>query len=111
LREKINIFGDDLLATNIKRIKEAESRKACSGLILKPNQIGTVTETLKAAELARSYNWKILVAHRSGETNDDFIADLAVGIGADYIKAGAPVTPERLAKYNRLLEIEEQIIS
>lgn len=106
---KVDIFGDDLLTTNIKRIKEAESKKACNGLILKPNQIGTITETLEATKLAKSYGWKILVSHRSGETLDDFIADLAVGTGADYIKAGAPVTPERMVKYNRLLEIEEDI--
>lgn len=107
---KIDIFGDDLLVTNIKRIKEAENKKACNGLILKPNQIGTVTETIEAAKLAKSYGWKILVAHRSGETNDDFIADLAVGVGADFIKSGAPVTPERMVKYNRLLEIENEIV-
>ncbi|MBU4204990.1 phosphopyruvate hydratase [Patescibacteria group bacterium] len=111
LSGKIDIIGDDLLATNIKRIKEAENKKACSGLILKPNQIGTVTETLEAAKLAKSYGWKILVSHRSGETCDDFIADLSVGVGADFIKSGAPVTPERMVKYNRLLEIEEEIHS
>ncbi|MFA5878190.1 MAG: enolase [Candidatus Staskawiczbacteria bacterium] len=109
LGNKINIFGDDLLATNIKRIAEAENRKACAGLILKPNQIGTVTETLDAVKLGREFGWKILVAHRSGETCDDFIADLAVGIGAEFIKAGAPLTPERMAKYNRLLEIENEL--
>ncbi len=106
---KIDIFGDDLLTTNIKRIKEAESKKACNGLILKPNQIGTVTETIEAAKLAKSFGWKILVSHRSGETRDGFIADLAIGVGADFIKAGAPVTPERMVKYNRLLEIESEI--
>ena len=106
---KIDILGDDLLTTNIKRIKEAESKKACNGLILKPNQIGTVTETLEAAKLAKSFGWKILVSHRSGETCDDFIADLAVGVGADFFKAGAPLTPKRMIKYNRLLEIENEI--
>ncbi|MBU2539861.1 enolase [Patescibacteria group bacterium] len=109
LSDKIIIFGDDLLTTNIKRIKEAQAKLACNGLILKPNQIGTVTETLEAVKLARAADWKILVAHRSGETTDDFIADLAVGIGAEFIKAGAPITPERMVKYNRLLEIEEDI--
>lgn len=108
---RINIFGDDLLTTNIKRIKEAGNKTACNGLILKSNQIGTVTETIEAAKLAKSYGWKVLVSHRSGETNDDFIADLAVGVAADFIKAGAPVTPERMVKYNKLLAIEEEIYS
>ena len=107
--EKISIIGDDLTTTNIKRIKEAYNKSACNGIVIKPNQIGTVTETLEAVKLAKSYGWRILVAHRSGETLDDFIADLAVGVGADFIKSGAPVTPERLAKYNRLLEIEETL--
>lgn len=108
---KIDILGDDLTTTNIKRMKEAERKKACSGLILKPNQIGTVTETIEAAKLAKSYNWKIMVSHRSGETCDDFIADLSVGVAADFIKSGAPLTQERMVKYNRLLEIEEEIHS
>jgi len=109
LSGKINILGDDLLTTNVKRMKEAQDKKACSGTILKLNQIGTVTETLAAANLARSFGWKLLVSHRSGETHDDFIADLAVGIGADYIKAGAPTTPERMVKYNRVMEIESEL--
>jgi len=109
LGQKITIFGDDLLATNLKRIKEAKEKNACNGLVLKPNQIGTVTETLEAAKLAKSFGWKIMVSHRSGETNDDFISDLAVGISADFIKSGAPARGERVAKYNRLLEIEEEI--
>ena len=106
---KIFIIGDDLLATNPKKIKEAEGKKACNGLLLKVNQIGTVTEAMEAAKLAKSYDWKIMVSHRSGETTDDFIADLAVGIGADYIKSGAPARGERVAKYNRLLRIEEEL--
>ena len=106
---KIFIIGDDLLTTNPKKIKEAEVKKACNGLLLKVNQIGTVTEAMEAAKLAKSYDWKIMVSHRSGETTDDFIADLAVGIGADYIKSGAPARGERVAKYNRLLRIEEEL--
>ena len=124
--EKITIFGDDLLATNIERIKLAKEKNLCNGLILKPNQIGTITEMLEAARLAKSFGpegpppkfgggygtgWKIMVSHRSGETTDDFISDLAVGISADFIKAGAPARGERVAKYNRLLEIEEGIHS
>ncbi len=109
LGEKITIVGDDLLTTNIERIKQAQDKKACSGLILKPNQIGTITETLKAAKLAKSFKWKIIVSHRSGDTCDDFISDLAVGIGADFIKSGAPARGERVAKYNRLLRIEQEM--
>lgn len=108
LGKKITIIGDDLLTTNIKRMKLAKTKKACNGAIIKPNQIGTVTETLEAAKLAKSFGWKIMVSHRAGETNDDFIADLAVGIGADFIKSGGPTKPERLVKYNRLLKIEEE---
>ncbi len=111
LSDRITIVGDDLLTTNIKRIQEAQNRKACNGLILKPNQIGTVTEALGAAKLAKEFGWKIIVSHRSGETCDDFIADLAVGIEADFIKSGAPLTKERAAKYNRLLEIEKELTS
>jgi len=109
--EEITIFGDDLLATNIERIKLAKEKNLCNGLILKPNQIGTITEMLEAARLAKSFGWEIMVSHRSGDTNDDFISDLAVGVSADFIKAGAPARGERVAKYNRLLEIEEGIHS
>jgi len=109
LGKKINIIGDDLLVTNIKKIKQAKNKKACSGAIIKPNQIGTVTETLEAVKLVKSYKWKVVVSHRSGETLDDFIADLAVGVGADFIKSGAPTKPERLVKYNRLLKIEKEL--
>ncbi len=104
------VIGDDLLATNIKRMKMAKEKDACNGIIIKPNQIGTVIEAIEAAKLAKSFNWKVMVSHRSGETNDDFIADFAVGIGADFIKAGAPARGERVAKYNRLLRIEEKVI-
>jgi len=106
---KVLIIGDDLLATNPMRMEMAKERNACNAAIVKPNQIGTVTETLEAAKLAKSFGWKIMVSHRSGETNDDFIADLAVGISADFIKSGAPARGERVAKYNRLLKIEEEI--
>ena len=109
LGDRIIIIGDDLLVTNPERIKEAREKKACNGLILKVNQIGTVSEAFEAAKLAKSFGWKVMVSHRSGETNDDFIAYLAVGIGADYIKSGAPARGERMAKYNRLLKIEELI--
>jgi enolase len=107
--KKIIIVGDDLTTTNPQRIKLAKQQRLCNGIVIKPNQIGTITETLTAAKLAKSFGWKIVVSHRSGETKDDFIADLAVGIGADFIKAGAPGPKERMAKYNRLLEIEKEI--
>ena len=103
------LVGDDLTVTNVKRIKEAIKKKACSGIIIKPNQIGTVSETIAAALLAKSFGWKIIVSHRSGETLDDFIADLAVGLGADFIKSGSSAKPERLAKYKRLIKIEKEI--
>lgn len=100
------IVGDDLLTTNIERIKKAHEKNAVNAVIIKPNQIGTVSETIEAASLAKSYGWKIIVSHRSGETMDTFIADLAVGLGADGIKSGCPLQQERLVKYQRLVEIE-----
>jgi len=103
------IVGDDLLCTNIKRIKQAKAKQACNGAIIKINQIGTITETFEAIKLVKSYGWKIIVSHRSGETTDSFIADLAVGSGAEFIKSGAPYKKERLAKYNRLLKIENEL--
>lgn len=108
-RSDLLIFGDDLLATNPERIKMAKEKNLCNAMILKVNQIGTVTEALEAVKLAKKYGWKIMVSHRSGETNDDFMADLAVGIRADYIKSGAPARGERVAKYNRLLRIGEEL--
>jgi len=109
LGDKIIIVGDDLTTTNIKRIKEAHNKLACNGVILKVNQIGTISETIEAGNLAKSFGWKTIVSHRSGETMDDFIADLAVGIGADFLKAGSPAKPERMVKYNRLLQIENEL--
>lgn len=109
LGKKILIIGDDLLVTNPERIKKAKAREAVNSMILKINQIGTVSEALEAAKLAKEFGWKIVVSHRSGETNDDFIADFAVGIEADFIKAGAPTREERIVKYNRLLRIEEEL--
>ncbi len=109
--ERVLIFGDDLTVSNVKRINLAKEDESCAGLILKPNQIGTVSETLEAVKLAKSYGWKIMVANRAGETEDDFIADLAVGLGAEFIKSGAPFPKERMAKYNRLVKIEEELRS
>ncbi len=105
----VTIIGDDLTTTNITIIKDAENKKACNGIIIKLNQIGTVSETIDAVNLAKSYGWKIMVSHRSGETMDNFIADFAVGVGADFIKTGAYTKPERVVKYDRLLEIETEL--
>jgi len=109
LGDKIMIIGDDLLASNPDMIKEAQIKKSCNGSILKINQVGTVTEILEAAKICKEGGFKTIVSHRSGETCDSFIADLAVGISSDYIKSGAPARGERLAKYNRLCRIEEKI--
>ncbi len=103
------IVGDDMLATNKKRVAEAIKRKACKAILVKPNQIGTIAETIEVVKICREAGWKIIVSHRSGETTDDFIADFAVGIGADYTKFGAPARGERVVKYNRLLAIEEDL--
>lgn len=100
---KTIIIGDDLLVTDRKRLEKAIDLKACNGIIIKPNQIGTLSETLEVVKLARKANFKIIISHRSGETNDDFIADLAVGVGADFAKFGAPARGERVIKYNKLL--------
>ncbi|MBU1973844.1 MAG: phosphopyruvate hydratase [Nanoarchaeota archaeon] len=103
---KIQIVGDDLTVTNITRIHQAIAENSCNCLLLKVNQIGTLTEAIAAAQLAYKNNWQVMVSHRSGETEDTFIADLAVGLGTNLIKAGAPAR-ERNLKYNRLLRIEE----
>jgi enolase len=107
--KRIMIIGDDLLATNINYIKQAQEKKACNAALIKLNQVGTITECLAAVNEAKKNEWKIIVSHRSGETIDDFIADLAVGVGADGLKAGAPARGERVCKYNRLLKIESEI--
>ncbi len=105
----VQIVGDDLLCTNTKRIEKAIVLNACNALLLKVNQIGTVTEAIQAAQLAMKNKWNIMVSHRSGETEDTFIADLVVGLGCGQIKSGAPCRGERTAKYNRLLRIEEEL--
>uniref|UniRef100_A0A1L8E1X5 Enolase n=1 Tax=Nyssomyia neivai TaxID=330878 RepID=A0A1L8E1X5_9DIPT len=105
----IQIVGDDLTVTNPKRIATAVEKKACNCLLLKVNQIGTVTESIKAHNLAKSNGWGTMVSHRSGETEDTFIADLVVGLSTGQIKTGAPCRSERLAKYNQILRIEEEL--
>lgn len=103
------IVGDDLTVTNPYRLQMALDKKAITGIIIKPNQIGTVIEALAVVEIAREMGLKIIVSHRSAETNDDFIADFAVATSSDYVKFGAPAKGERVAKYNRLLHIESQL--
>lgn len=105
LRGRVQVVGDDLLVTNPERIRLG--RHSCSALLLKVNQIGTLSEALDAASLARSFGWNIMVSHRSGETDDAFISDLATGLGCGQIKLGAPCRGERTAKYNQLLRLEE----
>jgi len=108
-KEKALIIGDDLLCTNYQKTLRAIEKDACNGILIKPNQAGTILETLKVIKLCKESGWKVIVSHRSGETNDTFIADFAVGIEADYTKFGAPARGERVAKYNRLLEISTQL--
>ncbi|MFH1064700.1 MAG: phosphopyruvate hydratase [Candidatus Woesearchaeota archaeon] len=108
-RRKVQIVGDDLLVTNPERIEMAARTKLCSALLLKVNQIGSLTEAITAEGLARKHGWSTMVSHRSGETSDSFIADLVVGLGTGQIKSGAPCRSERLSKYNQLTRIEEEL--
>ena len=105
------IVGDDLLTTNKGRVKKAIEMKSAMAILVKPNQIGTISETVEVIQIAKAAGWKVIVSHRSGETDDDFIADFAVGVGADYTKFGAPARGERVAKYNRLLQIEQDLLT
>lgn len=105
LGKKVQIVGDDLLVTNPKRIAQGVEKKACTALLLKVNQIGTLTESIEAYEQSKKNGWGVMVSHRSGETEDSFIADLVVGLSSGQIKTGAPSRSERLAKYNQLLRI------
>eukprot|EP01105_Mastigella_eilhardi_P015058 TRINITY_DN3427_c0_g1_i1.p2 TRINITY_DN3427_c0_g1~~TRINITY_DN3427_c0_g1_i1.p2 ORF type:complete len:356 (-),score=135.58 TRINITY_DN3427_c0_g1_i1:80-1147(-) len=109
MKGKIQIVGDDFLVTNPKRIAEAQSKDACTALLLKLNQIGTITEGIKAGTMTLAHKWGVMVSHRSGETEDTFIADLVVGMRAGQIKTGAPCRSERLCKYNQLMRIEEEL--
>ena len=109
LGEKVQIVGDDLFVTNPDRLEEGITRRAANALLVKVNQIGTLSETLDAISLATSFGYKSMMSHRSGETEDTFIADLAVATGVGQIKTGAPARGERVAKYNQLLRIEETL--
>ena len=105
--KKVQIVGDDLLVTNPIRIKMALEKKSCNALLLKVNQIGSLTESIEACQVAQKNGWNVMVSHRSGETEDTFIADLVVGLRAGQIKTGAPSRSERTAKYNQLIRIED----
>ncbi|PKI57676.1 hypothetical protein CRG98_022004 [Punica granatum] len=107
--EKVQIVGDDLLVTNPKRVEKAIREKTCNALLLKVNQIGSVTESIEAVRMSKRAGWGVMASHRSGETEDTFIADLSVGLATGQIKTGAPCRSERLAKYNQLLRIEEEL--
>ncbi|HSC24917.1 MAG TPA: phosphopyruvate hydratase [Candidatus Babeliales bacterium] len=108
---KVKLVGDDLFVTDSQRIWHGIENDCATTALIKPNQIGTITETLQAVQLCKDNNWDVIVSHRSGETNDSFIADLAVGVSASHIKAGGCSRGERLAKYNRLLRIEEGLLT
>ena len=107
--KNFHVIGDDLTVSNVDRIKTAILKKSCSALLLKVNQIGTLTEAINAANLAKRAGWKVMVSHRSGETESHFISDFAVGLGCGLIKSGAPARGERTSKYNQLLRIEEEL--
>ncbi|KOO22383.1 enolase [Chrysochromulina tobinii] len=107
--ESVQVVGDDLLVTNPTRVQKAIDEGACNALLLKVNQIGSITEAIEAVNMAKKAGWGVMTSHRSGETEDSFIADLAVGLKTGQIKTGAPCRSERLAKYNQLLRIEEEL--
>ncbi|MCX7682477.1 MAG: phosphopyruvate hydratase [Anaerolineae bacterium] len=109
LGQRIQIVGDDLLVTNIERVRKAIDMRACNALLCKVNQIGTLTEAIAAVQLAQRSGWNVIVSHRSGETEDATIADLAVALNTGQIKTGAPCRSDRVAKYNQLLRIEEEL--
>jgi len=107
--DRVQIVGDDLLVTNPNRIKKALEGPSCNALLLKVNQIGSMTEAIEACTMCQKAGWGVMVSHRSGETEDSFIADLVVGLRTGQIKTGAPCRSERLAKYNQLIRIEEEL--
>ena len=109
LGEKIQLVGDDLFVTNTSRLRQGINDGIANAILIKYNQIGTVTEALDAIEMAKKAGYKTVISHRSGETEDSFIADLAVAVNAGQIKTGAPCRSDRNAKYNQLLRIEEEL--
>ena len=109
LGDRIQLVGDDLFVTNTKRLKKGIEEGAANSILVKVNQIGTLTESLKAIQMAKDAGYTAVISHRSGETEDTFIADLAVAVNSGQIKTGAPCRSERVAKYNQLLRIEEEM--
>ena len=107
--DKVQLVGDDLFVTNMERLQKGIDKKIANSILIKPNQIGTLTETLDAIELAKQNGYKAVVSHRSGETEDTTIADIVVATNSGQIKTGAPCRTDRVAKYNRLLNIEEEL--
>lgn len=107
--DKVQIVGDDLLVTNPTRVQTGIDQKMCNALLLKVNQIGSVTESIEASNMSQAAGWGVMVSHRSGETEDNFIGDLVCGLGTGEIKSGAPCRSDRLAKYNQILRIEEEL--
>jgi enolase len=109
LGDRIQIVGDDIYVTNTEFIRRGIAERCSNAALIKLNQIGTVTETIEAVEMCRRAGWRYVTSHRSGETEDTFLADFTVAMGGGQIKAGAPCRGERIAKYNRLLEIEREL--
>jgi enolase len=109
LGDRLQLVGDDLLVTNVKRLQKGIELGAANSILIKLNQIGTLTETIAAIRLAQAAGWTAVVSHRSGETEDTTIADLSVAMNNGQIKTGAPCRSERVAKYNRLLRIEDEL--
>merc|ERR1719310_1036582 len=107
--EPTQIVGDDLTVTNVTRVKKAIDDKACNALLLKVNQIGSISESIAAVKMCKQSNWGVMCSHRSGETEDTTIADIAVGLCTGQIKTGAPCRSDRNAKYNQLMRIEEEL--
>lgn len=107
--ERVQVVGDDLLVTNPTRVQTGIDQKLCNALLLKVNQIGSVTESIEASNMSQKAGWGVMVSHRSGETEDNFIGDLVCGLGTGEIKSGAPCRSDRLAKYNQILRIEEEL--
>ena len=109
LGDKVQLVGDDLFVTNVKRLKVGIEKQAGNAILIKLNQIGTVSEAMDTIELAQKSGYRTIISHRSGETEDTFIADFAVAVNSGQIKTGAPCRMERVVKYNQLLRIEEQL--
>jgi enolase len=107
--KKVTLVGDDLFVTNVERLQKGINEKVANAILIKLNQIGSLTETIEAILLAKKHNYQICISHRSGETSDTFIADLAVAVNSDFIKTGSLSRSERVEKYNRLMEIELEL--